>query len=64
MGELVNVPIGSVGNVKLDFNNGELMLSIGAKVTVDQILTLVKNAIPGDFDNKLIDGLRDLLDGK
>lgn len=61
MSDLINVPIGSVGNVKLAFENGALALSVGVAVTADQVLTLVENAIPGDFDNKLIDGLKAII---
>lgn len=61
MGEIVDVKLGTVGDVKLEFVGGVLKLSLGAAVSADQILTLVENAIPGDLDNKLIDGLKAIL---
>lgn len=61
MSDLVNVPLGNVGNVKLSFENGALVLAVGAHVSIDQLLTMIENAIPGDFDNKLIDGLKAII---
>lgn len=61
MGDLVNVPIGKFGDVKLSFEGGALKLAVEAAITVEQLLTLVENAIPGDVDNKLIDGLKSIL---
>ncbi len=64
MGDLVNVPLGQYGDVKLAFVDGGLKLSLEAGITIEQLLTLVENAIPGDTDNKLIDGLKALIAAK
>lgn len=61
MGDLVNVPLGNFGDVKLTFEAGALKLAVEAGITIDQLLTLIENAIPGDFDNKLIDGLKAII---
>lgn len=61
MGELADVKLGSVGDVKLAYEGGKLSLAVAVGISVDQILTLVENAIPGDLDNKLIDGLKAIL---
>lgn len=61
MADLADVKLGNFGDVKLTFEGGALKLALEAGITVDQLLTLVENAIPGDFDNKLIDGLKGIL---
>ncbi len=61
MTDLVNVPVGSVGAVKLTFEGGKLQLAAIVSVTVDDVLVMVEDAIAGDIDNKVIDGLRAIL---
>jgi len=61
MSDLVNAKIGSVGDVKLSFNEGKLVLAAEVGVTIDELLSLIENAIPGDVDNKLIDGLKAII---
>lgn len=61
MADLVNVPLGEFGAIKLADDGKGLELSIAAKISHDQLLTMVENAIPGDVDNKLIDGLKAII---
>ncbi len=62
MTDIVNTPIGKFGNVDLSFTAGVLQLSVGAHISVDDLLTIIENAIPGSLDNKLIDGLKAIID--
>lgn len=59
--EILNQKLGTVGDIKVTFEAGALKLAVEAGVTIDQLLTLIENAIPGDTDNKLIDGLKAIL---
>jgi hypothetical protein len=59
--ELADVKLGSVGEVKLEALEGKLKVSLAAEVSADQLLVMLENAIPGDVDNKIIDGMRAIL---
>lgn len=58
MSDLADIKLGTVGDIKLKFEGGALKLSVEAALKAEDVLTLVENAIPGDLDNKIIDGLK------
>lgn len=61
MAQIFDVKLGEFGDASMAFEAGALKLAVGAQITVDQLLVIIEDAIPGQTDNKLIDGLRAIL---
>lgn len=72
MSELAQGQIGASGNYKLEFKEGKLQAEILGtsdmveggivlKIKAEAVLEALKNAIPGHFDDALIDGAKALL---